>query len=146
MRITQAPSRKRLLVLNMRRNVKPCRLLRRPVVTWWCAKRYDKMSRSVDYSGAHPNLLRHKELPRFFITIIQAPTGTRNEVTRYGRWALFRRGAILCARSVFHVLERFGFDRTVKLPIDGPRKNGLEVGNITRKVPVFGPGFRPARG
>jgi hypothetical protein len=28
----------------------------------------------------------------------------------------FCRGAILCARSVFHVLERFRFDRTGKLP------------------------------
>jgi hypothetical protein len=45
--------------------------------------------------------------------------------------------AILCARSVFHVLERFRFDRTVKLAIEEPAKNALEDGNASRRVSVL---------
>jgi hypothetical protein len=51
-RISQAPRRNPMHYINIRRIVKLCRLPRRPDVTLFSFRRYDKTSGFADYSGA----------------------------------------------------------------------------------------------
>ena len=118
------------------------------------------MSRCDGYSGAQRKLLIGMALWRFFITIIQAPSGTQYEIKSYNPKALFGR-CVMCVCAVPCCLERtFPVFHNVKMPqcafshaaSRGPKGHALKCHRVAAKsrsrglMAIHSPGARKKGG